>query len=251
MESYEYQTLFEFESSYWWFLGQHSILLDTLDSLKLTPTAMVLDAGCGTGQNLANIKERITSRANGFDVSYHAIPFWKERGLKNVYLASTNEIPLPDDTFDAVISVDILCEDAVDDEQALNELGRVTKPGGFIILIVPAYEWLMTEEHHRAVHATKRYSRKYMITMLQKLPVEIIRVTHFFAFLFPAIAGYRLALRTFSRKSNIQPRSELKHLPVVLNNLLCGIVKLEERVIRKNDLPFGSSILAVARKVSK
>lgn len=251
MESYEYQTLFEFESFYWWFRGEHRILLDTLRSLNLAPDALILDAGCGTGQNLVNIQQGITCRVMGFDYSHHASSFWKLRDLREVCLASVNEIPLPDNTVDAVLSVDILCEDLVNDEQAYDEMWRVTKPGGFIVLVVPAYDWLMTEEHHRAVHATRRYSRRQVITMLKKQPVEIVRVTHFFAFLFPAIAGYRLALRAFPRKLSSQPRSELKRLPYILNNILLGIVNVEGRILQKADLPFGSSIMAIVRKADK
>jgi len=250
LEPYEYRTLFEFESFYWWYQGLHAILLDTLRSLELGKNALVLDAGCGTGQNLANILQDITPRAYGFDLSYHAAPFWIQRGLRQVCLASINDIPFPDDTFDAAMAVDVLEHDLVYEDQAYSELWRVVRPGGFIILVVPAYEWLLTEEHHRAVHASRRYSGQRVLSLLQRQPVNLIRVTYLFASVFPAVVGYRLAVRYFGRRSNEPPRSELRRLPPLLNNLLLWIVNAERHLLQQSDLPFGSSIMAVARKVA-
>jgi hypothetical protein len=130
-------------------------------------------------------------------------------------------------------------------------LGRVVKDGGLIILIVPAYDWLLTKEHHRAVHASRRYSRQQVLSLLNNQPVELVRVTHLFASLLPAVACYRLALRYLANDSKTQPRSELRQLPPLLNELLCRIMNIERRILRRIDLPFGSSIMAVVRKVGK
>ncbi len=251
MEPYEYRTLFEFESSYWWYRGLHAILLDTLRWLGLGADALVLDAGCGTGQNLANIARDLTPWAFGFDLSPHAAPFWAQRGLRRVCLASINDIPFPDDTFDAVISVDVLECDAVCQDRAYGELWRVVRTEGFIILVVPAYEWLLTEEHHRAVRASRRYSKQQVLSLLRKQPIDLSRVTHLFGLLLPAVASYRLAVRYLARGSNERPRSELRRLHPILNHLLLGIVSAERRILRRRDLPFGSSIMAVARKVGR
>lgn len=249
MKPYEYQTLFEFETSYWWYRSLHAVILDTLRSLPIGSEARVLDAGCGTGQNLLNITRVITPHAYGFDISLHAAPFWLQRGLEKTCLASVNEISFPDYTFDAVLCVDVLECDEVYEERACKELWRVVKEGGFIILIVPAYDWLLTKEHQRAVHASRRYSRQRVTSLLNNQPVELVRVTHLFASLLPAVACYRLALRYFANDSKAEPRSELRHLPPVLNELLFRIMNIERRMLRRMDLPFGSSILAVARKV--
>jgi len=77
----------------------------------------------------------------------------------------------------------------------------------------------------------------------------VIRMTHLFASLFPAVAAYRLGLRLAAGDSEGPPRSELKPMHPALNSLLFSIVKAECQFLRLGDLPFGSSILAVARKV--
>jgi SAM-dependent methyltransferase len=248
VESYEYQTMFSCEASYWWYRGLHGILLDVLRSVGLDERASILDAGCGTGQNLVNVGECVTPEAFGFDLSGHAEPFWHQRGLERVCRASINEIPFCDNAFDAVMSVDVLECDAVGEDRAYGELCRIVKPGGYIILVVPAYEWLLTEQHHRAVHASRRYTRKRVRDLISRFPVDIMRVSHLFALLFPAIAAYRLRLKYQKGSADTPPRSELQPLPPLVNRLLLGVVEIERVLLRHMDMPFGSSILAVARK---
>lgn len=248
MQAHEYRTLYEYESSYWWFRGLHSTLLDILRGVGVDSNARVLDAGCGTGKNLLNISDRITSRAYGFDVSYEAAPFLAERGLDKVCLASINEIPFASNTFDAVVSVDVLECDAVNPTDAYAEMWRVVRPGGHIVLVVPAYDWLMTPEHHKAVQAVRRFTRSRLKKILSGRPVTILRLSHFFAALLPAVALYRLWLSRVKAEEHGTPVSEIQQLHPVVNSLLFRIVDLERRLWRIVDLPFGSSILAVVRK---
>lgn len=248
MQPHEYQTLYEFETVYWWYRGIHGMLLDTLRSLHISPEARLLDAGCGTGQNLVNVKECVTADVYGFDFSTHAAAFWSKRGLDSVCVASINEIPFPAETFDVVTSVDVFECEAVDEEAAYAQLWNVLKPGGFLILVVPAYDWLLNPEHHDAVGAVRRYSRPKLGALLRKRPVQVIRVTHLFASVFPAVAGYRVLDRWLPRRSDGPPQSDLKPLHPTVNRLLRGVVNAERKMLRHWDMPFGSSIMAVARK---
>jgi SAM-dependent methyltransferase len=139
------------------------------------------------------------------------------------------------------------CE-AVDEHRAVREATRVLKPGGLLLLWLPAYQFLMTPEHHKAVGAVRRYDKAGIRTLLDGEPLRIIRMTHVFAALFPAIAAFRLAVRALPRNDDQAPRSELNPLPGAVNGLLTWIMTVERRVLRYVDLPFGSSILTVCRK---
>jgi len=226
------------------------ILLDVLRGTGLDSNARVLDAGCGTGKNLLNISNNITRRAYGFDVAHEAAPFLAERGLDKVCLASVNEIPFSSNTFDAVVSVDVLECDAVNPVDAYTEMWWVVRPGGHIVLVVPAYDWLMTQEHHKAVQASRRYTKRRLKSILANRPVTIVRLSHLFATLLPAVAIYRLSLSHSPSGKDGTPVSELRPLHPVVNTLLFRIVDLERRLLRIIDLPFGSSILAVVRKAN-
>jgi SAM-dependent methyltransferase len=253
VEKHEYATMAEFETFYWWYRGLHGTLGDILSGMGVSEHTLVLDAGCGTGGNLLAMNRRLVTKSFGFDFSLEASPFWHERGLKRCVVASINDMPYQSDSFDVTISVDVLESDAVNQCRAVAELWRVTRPGGLILLVAPAYRWLLTEQHHRAVHASRRYSRRELVDLLCQQPVEILRVTHLFATLFPLIATYRLALRLLDRhRPDDEPaRSELQRLPSVVNSLFTCIMNVERRVARQVDLPFGSSIIVLGQKLSK
>jgi len=248
VEPYEYQTLFECESSYWWYQGLHAVLLDVLKQEGVTSTSRVLDAGCGTGQNLSNISKSISEDAFGVDLSSHVTPYWSRRGLKRVSLASVNRLPWPDGVFDAVVSTDVLECDEVEEKAAYDELWRVVRQDGVIVVVVPAYDWLLTKEHHQAVHASRRYTKNSLLALLQSHPIHLSRITYLFTLLFPAIASYRLGLRLLADGKSERPRSELRPLPGFLNHTLYRIMLLERLLLRAINLPFGSSLLAVVRK---
>lgn len=248
MEPHEYQTLYEFETSYWWYRALHLVMLDSLRGLGVGPSSLVLDAGCGTGQNMVNVGKNLGARCYGFDVAGEAAPFWRKRGLLKVCRASINEIPFRSGYFDAVMSVDVLECDAVDEEHAVSELHRVLKPGGHLVLVVPAYDRLLTEEHHKAVGASRRYNRRRLAALIGRMKFEPVRMTHFYGSLLPAIAAYRLGLKYFSPRVEGPPRSELKPLSPAINELLFKIMNVEINILRRWNVPFGSSILAVARK---
>ena len=89
-----------------------------------------------------------------------------------------------------------------------------------MILVVPAYDWLIDKEHHKAVGAVRRYSRNRLLPILSRHPMELVRMTHLFGSVLPAVAGYRCAGNLLSRNKTDQPRSDLKPLNPILNRLL-------------------------------
>jgi len=98
------------------------------------------------------------------------------------------------------------------------------------------------------VGATRRYSKQRVKELLRQRPVKLIRMTHLFASVFPLVAAYRLSQPFLKQEVSETPKSEIKPLPKLLNEALFNMVNAERLLLRKFDLPFGSSILAVARK---
>jgi SAM-dependent methyltransferase len=247
VESAEYRTLSELETTHWWFRTLRAVMMDAVRGLALAPRARVLDAGCGTGANVAALSEVTQARPFGFDISFDASREWVSRRA-SMLIASINEIPFATDTFDLAVAVDVLESDAVRPIAAYRELVRVVRPGAHVIVVVPAYEWMRSPEHHRAVHASRRYTRRTLGALLATAPVTVVRVTHVFAMMFPAVAAYRLYKRATARSRDGAPRSEVWRFPSLANAGLVALMSAERRLLRHMNLRWGSSLLAVARK---
>lgn len=250
MESVEYEKLSEYEASYWWYRGLQAILVDTVGRLRLGPLVRIFDAGCGTGKNLDVLVKDVSGAAFGCELSGHAAKYWSHNGIVRYCLASVNSIPFVDGAFDVVVTVDVLCCQEVEEAAALHELWRVVRKGGYLIIVVPAYQWLLSE-HDRAVHSVRRYTIRRLARLLEQPSARVVRTTYLFPSLFPFIASYR-SVRNWIAGGNGRnpPRSDLHRLPSVLNALLYGIALVEGRLLRMMNFPFGSSVLMVVKKVS-
>jgi len=247
MEAYEYATMADFETSYWWYRGLHGMIIDLLHDLNVKQDARILDAGCGTGGNLVNLGNHFT-QTSGFDYSIDAAPFWARRGLRRCAVASINDMPYQDNAFDVVLSIDVFEISTVDETRGMAELWRVTRPGGLIMIVVPAYRWLYSAEHDLAVHSTRRYTRDDVIKLLKQHPIEIVRSSYLFMLLFPLIATVRLARQRFTRPTTGTPRSDLRPIPGIMNETFSFIMRIERRLLQTFSFPFGSSVLVIARK---
>jgi SAM-dependent methyltransferase len=243
LEKEEYETIYKLEETYWWYKGLHKLTLSFLKNLRIHKQIRILDAGCGTGGILNKIKEH--AKAVGVEIHDIALNFCKTRGIKHLVKASVTALPFVSGAFDFVISLDVIYHLAVkDDIQALEEFRRVCKDAGKIIINVPAYDWLKSY-HDRRIHTRYRYTLTELKDRLEKAGLTPEKITYWNFFLFPLIAIDRLLDRFFKiRKTG----STLKPLPKCLNQLLYKILTLEHLLIRRTQLPVGSSIFCVALK---
>jgi SAM-dependent methyltransferase len=230
------------ERDHWWFRGRRRILGRLLAPLGLAAHARVLDVGCGTGANGPVLGE--TGRfAVGIDAS--AIPLGlTPRGHAARLRGDAAALPFAEGSFDAVVALDVL-EHLDDDRAAARELSRVLKPGGAMIVFVPALRilWGLQDEvsHHR-----RRYTKASLRGALAAAELEILRLTYFNTLLFPPILAARLAMRL--RRPKISSENEVGG--PVANALLTRIFALEAPLLRHTNLPIGVSLAAVARKAN-
>ncbi len=254
MEAVEYDTLHHHEQSYWWYRAQREAVLDAVRSLRLPTGSRLLDAGCGSGANLDAIRNACDVRAYGADVSEHAARLWIPRGthrdatdVNHVCRASVNELPYDHGVFDAVVSVDVLCCEEVCVEDAMREMVRILKPGGGMVLAVPAYQWMLSR-HDDAVHCVRRFDRSGLRESMERAGMSVRRVTHLLPTFFPMIAAVRLATRRKRMSNGASVHSDLSTLPHWLNESLLGVARLERMILGQRGAPFGSTILASGRK---
>jgi SAM-dependent methyltransferase len=243
VEIEEYRRLFELEDHLWWFEGMREISLSLLNRfLPETRPLSILDAGCGTGGMLQHLSRY--GSAVGVDLSHEALGFARRRKTGHLARASLPQLPFSAETFDLVTSFDVIYHRAIeDDELALAEIARVLRPQGTLLLRVPAHERLRSS-HDEAVHTRQRYGRKELTEKLDRAGFRTIYVTYANCFLFPIAVLKRFADRR-SRKSN--KSSDVQPLSASVNRLLLSVFRLEAQVVRRSRLPFGLSLIAVAR----
>ena len=242
MDPREYRIMAEVEDTHWWFLGLRALTFQSV--CRYCPDGgMLLDAGCGTGGLLRYLRRRApTFRACGMDLSPDAIRYLRSAAPLPVARASVEGLPFRDGSFDVVTSLDVLYIEGVDDRRALREFFRVLKPGGLLVLNLPAFEF-MRSSHDRAIHTRRRYRRPEVVGLFQEAGFTVLKATYWNALLFPVICLVRLA-----RSRGTGEVSDVQKTPGLLNALLLRLLAMENRWVARSSFPFGSSVFCVGRK---
>jgi ubiquinone/menaquinone biosynthesis C-methylase UbiE len=234
------------EDHYWWYQALRPHVAAAIEPAALDFS--LLDAGCGTGGMLKVVRQKFPAAdLTGVDQSTHALELTAARqtGAKLI-AASVQELPFPGNSFDFVLSLDVLSAIGLDDSLAVHEACRVLRPGGRLILNVAALEFLKGA-HDRAVDADRRYARRQLQALLEGAHFQVERLSYWNAAFTPPIALVRWLSRNRSRE-NEPPRSDFRPLPSILNSAFRRVAALELSASRHVSLPFGTSLFAVARK---
>lgn len=248
MERHEYPTMFNVEDRLWRYRGLRLYFQQALGRARLPEDALVLDAGCGTGANLARLFKGFP-HAVGCDLAPEAMAFCASRGLKRVLLADVNHLPFRIGAFDCVLSSDILGARQVDERGALGELARVTRVGGRVVVSVSAHEFLRSR-HDDAFHTVRRYTKRHFRRAVSGHRLEIVGMRYLFGFLFLPMLGYRVLERVLRRGEPAgPPRSDLFLPSPLVNAAMLGVVKLEAALSRIGSLPFGITLLVELERI--
>lgn len=253
MQADEYRRMYGLESHYWWFVARRRLALgllknglglgkggDPTDPDESTSKRLTLDLGCGTGAVLEDLQS--ISQPIGLDMSPLALQFCQERGLCRLLIGRGEWLPLRSNTIDAVVALDVF-EHIEDDAAAFREAARVLRPGGVLVLSVPAFMSLWGP-HDVALMHFRRYRRALVRSRLEDAGFEVVRLSYAIFFLFPLVA----LIRFFEKRRKGEARASLPELPAWLNRSLIWLQSFEAAIIRTISLPWGSSVVAVARK---
>jgi SAM-dependent methyltransferase len=241
MEQAEYATMFRVEETHWWYRALHRLIFQTLETeLPNWREKQILDVGCGTGailQRLGNPEKNV-----GIDLAEEAISFCRQRGLDNVQHGDICALPLGDASFDAVICSSVLYHQWVGDVvAAVREMRRVLRPGGLLIVNVPAFRFLHSA-HDVAVMTARRFRKPELRDLLLDQNFSIRRLTYWTTFLFPlAVVARTIGLSQMGRDFDIKEDSQQQRL-------FTRIMDLELRLLCQTSLPFGVALLAAASK---
>jgi ubiquinone/menaquinone biosynthesis C-methylase UbiE len=244
MEEREYEILYRAEQKHFWYQALHKNIISTLHEIFPQQSGIkILDAGCGTGLLLQKLQQ--IGSAFGFDISVQALEFCSQRNLKNISRATVQHLPFETEIFDAVISADVLYHRNVPEERkALLEFYRVLKPGGSLILNLPAFEFLRSS-HDIAIHTERRYKKKQLEILLRSCGFKINHCYYRNCFLFPFIASLRLLRRGFAKTN---PESDVSLPPEWINDSLTKIMFADDWLAKQIRFPAGLSIFCVGTK---
>jgi SAM-dependent methyltransferase len=241
LEEHIYQQLYALEDEHWWFRGRRAVIWALLGSAQAPAAPRVLDAGCGTGRNLAEYGA--PGRAAGVDPSASAVAFCRARGLDGVTQGEIERLPFDDGSFDLILATDVL-EHVERDDRALAELRRVAAPGARLLVTVPAYRWLWSQ-HDDSHHHLRRYTAGALTQRARGAGWEPELRTYFNTLLLPPIALVRLLAR---RRADAAGRTDYELTRGALNRALELPMRLEAALIRRGlRLPAGVSIGMVCR----
>ena len=241
MTADELQAMLDSDERHWWYRGRRRVLRAELDRLPLGPNPRLLDAGCGSGRTLDELADY--GQVSGVDLSPLAVDAARRRGHADVQVGAIEHLPFHDDTFDVVTCLDVI-EHTPDDRASLAELRRVTRPGGLLLVTVPAYPALWSWHDEANCHY-RRYGRRELRTAATDAGWDVVSDTHFNALLLAPAA----AVRVVQRHRRSPGHSDLDATPRGLNRLLEVPLQLESRLLAGgNRLTFGLSLLAIMRR---
>lgn len=244
MHESEYHKIFQFESNHWWFAERRRLLRFLLQRFLPDHGAKILDVGCGTGHHLLYVQRLGYQAAQGIERSPLAYAFCKQLGLQHVVQGDAAATPYGDGQFDAVLVLDVL-EHLPDDNAGMREIWRILKPGGLVILTVPAFHFLWSR-HDKILEHYRRYRLRDVETLAKRQHFSVEHSSYFFCAIFPLVVTYRYVakLLRLDRTSDLEATAEpFNSLLKVLGRLEIGLVHHVHR------LPFGTSLAVVLKKI--
>jgi ubiquinone/menaquinone biosynthesis C-methylase UbiE len=226
----------------WWIQTRNDLIKKLLQKHLKNKNAKILDLGCGTGFNYNSISE--FGDCYGLDISKSAIEQAKKFKYKKLITGNALKTRIKENTFDAVLCMDLI-EHVEKDDELLNEVKRILKKEGICLFTVPAYKFLWSKDDELACHL-RRYTLKQIKTKIKNLGFEIKLLSYRYFFIFlPTILLFMF--QKFKKNSN----NSLNYSPKkgIMNKILYKMMNFENKIISKKiSFPFGIGIVGVIKK---
>jgi SAM-dependent methyltransferase len=236
--------MYEIETTHWWFRSLHELVIGSLEINNKAPTH-ILDAGCGTGRLMVQLQGH--GEIKGLDFRDTALSYCRKRSLSNVRKMDLNKWDPIENQFEYIISLDVLSDLGIkNDKLTLQKFHKALKPGGKLILHVPAFP-ILTRNHDKAATIRKRYRKNEIKDIAKGVGFFPINVHYRLSFVFPLF----LMLKLFQSLSfrHKTPKSDLFQLPTLANGLLLSFSRWENILLKSGlSLPWGTSLFSILQK---
>lgn len=248
MNSELYEKMYQLEKDNWWFRGRRKIFLNFLNNFDgERKQRRILDVGCGTGIMLNYLTQY--GQVEGIDISRRAIAFCRVRGFTQVHLGDAQKLPFQNNSFDIVTAFDTL-EHVKNDQLALKEFYRVLRPGGFILITVPALP-LIWSSHDIAHRHFRRYRQSDIVKKVKESRLKPTRITYINSLLFLPAFLFRLSIGIFNKLGVFKGHTDLVGMPRLVNSLLAQVFSLETNLLKFVNFPLGITLLVQAEKTRR
>lgn len=240
MDRIVYDRMAEHDSTHWWYVARRDILADFIAREVNPPKgARILEIGCGTGHNLPMLGA--FGEVDAIEIDPAARDVAARRLGKDVGSSPLPELSgVADGQYDMIAVLDVV-EHVEDDVAALQAMAKRLKPGGTILITVPAHQW-MWSAHDVVNHHKRRYSKATLAAVLEKAGLKWRKLGYFNSLLFPAAVAARLAGKlTGKDDSDDSPPAK------PLNAIFEKIFGLERHLVGRVPLPPGLSLIVVAQ----
>jgi SAM-dependent methyltransferase len=238
MDRVIYERMAATQQVHWWFAGRRAIVDQLLKSLRLPPESRILEVGCGTGANIAMLRNFGSVAAVEPDL------FARDhvRAAMKIEVAAgslPDDLPYADRKFDVICLLDVL-EHVERDEEALCNLRERLAPKGFLIITVPAYQWLYSS-HDVQHHHYRRYTARRLRTLAKAAGLRPVRVGYYNTVLFPLALIRRIAEKLLE----LHPVDDSALPGSLLNRFLYRAFSLEAGFIGSWFFPVGLSVVGL------
>lgn len=245
MEAQSIKEYEQLEKYYWWFVGRRRIIEGILKKYFFGPQLRILDWGCGPGGNFQFLEKY--GQVLGVDASDEAIRACREKNIRHVIKAGDLSEFKSNIKFDLITNFDVL-EHIQEDEKFLSDLRKLSIPGGYVLVTVPAYQFLWTGLDEVLGHK-RRYTKKEICKKFRRSGYQVVMASYFFFFLSPLFIAYRM-IQKIKKSNMISLNQSVSKLPRIVNWLFTKILFLEALIVPRLNLPFGTSIIILAKKGS-
>jgi SAM-dependent methyltransferase len=241
------QKYYELGETYFWLASHYDIVMAwATPKLKEKAKAgkiKILDAGCGPG-NLAS-KLLPWGEVVGADASADALEFCKQKHFIDVKQITTKQLPFPDNSFDLIFAIEVI-EHIEDDIFAMQELKRVLKPNGYLIVTVPAFMFLWGSHDEWNEHY-RRYTKKRLSRVALSAGFEIERLRYMKLLFFIPLLLLRFLKKGAKDK---QRQDDFYALNPTVNRFFRLLINWETPIVSNLPLPLGCSIIGLFHKAS-
>lgn len=249
MKKSVYKEFAKIDSSHWWHVGRQKIIEKQLAAVSNSKShrLKILNVGAGTGGTIPTLEK--FGEVTNADVSKEAVRYLKLKGYESTYFNS-KKLPFKNSSFDVVAALDVL-EHTENDLETLIDWLRVLRPGGTLLITVPAYQWLWSDHDEANMHY-RRYTKKSLLRVLDKAGVQDInKVSYMIVFSLPLIVGFRM-LKKIKKRMGKTKKSSTKidsvKIPASINSFFIKVLSFEGILQKIINFPFGTSVIANVQK---